>query len=412
MKFKQHQISTYILYDTAVENIFLSEYMPKAPEHCVKAYLLGQMYAQMGQPADDDQLARSLGITASMLSDCWRYWEDEGVIRRTMENGETRIEFLRLKEFAFGMAPSEETQAEEPALSLSSEAARELFRTIESITGAMLQSRELEEISSWVANLGMPPAVITACYEYCRKRGTVKFSYVKSVLTEWHKKGLTDEEALSDYLAEMDRHYDLYRRVFQAMGYHFNPTEEQKRLMDSWTEDMGFSTEKILEACAKTAGLSNPNIKYVDSVLRGWYAESKEPPKPAAARGDLIKLVQDSYEKDREENAVRTRERLAEIQSRIPRMESILNELKSSSYNLSMAIVSGGGPAKADSLREKIRSLNEEKTGLLLAAGYDKNATDKIYTCPICKDTGILDDGSRCSCFAQKLELAEKGLLK
>ena len=33
-----------------------------------------------------------------------------------------------------------------------------------------------------------------------------------------------------------------------------------------------------------------------------------------------------------------------------------------------------------------------------------ENATDKIYSCAKCKDTGVLEDGSPCTCYAEKLE--------
>ncbi|MCF0151227.1 MAG: DnaD domain protein [Firmicutes bacterium] len=411
MEFQQHKIATYILYDTRIENIFLSAYMLKAPEHCLKAYLLGQMYAQLGQPCDDGAMARTLGITPSMLSDCWRYWEEEGLIVRRMENGTGCIEFLSLREQAFGNAPAQkEPQPEAPLL--TDRAAKELYGKIEAITGTVLQAREVEEISSWVLNLGMPPQIITACYEYCKKRGKLSFRYVGSVLRDWHSKGLTDEESLSEYLADMDRHYDLYRRVFRAMGFQNNPTEEQKRIMDSWTETMGFSIDRILEACSRSAGISNPNIKYVDAVLHGWYEEEHKTAEKAAPATDLVRLVQDSYEKDRRSNEERSRQLHLEINSRLPRVAAILDELRKASFDLSMTLISGKSPSQADALRAKIKVLNNERAALLEAAGYDKNATDHIYTCRKCKDTGLLDDGSRCSCFYEKLKLAENGLLK
>ena len=45
-----------------------------------------------------------------------------------------------------------------------------------------------------------------------------------------------------------------------------------------------------------------------------------------------------------------------------------------------------------------------EKKELLTKAGYSENATDPIYTCPKCKDTGVLEDGSTCSCYGEILE--------
>ena len=55
--------------------------------------------------------------------------------------------------------------------------------------------------------------------------------------------------------------------------------------------------------------------------------------------------------------------------------------------------------------RAKIESLRKERDGLLTRAGYPLNALDTIYTCSKCKDTGQLEDGSRCSCYKDKMRL-------
>ena len=40
-----------------------------------------------------------------------------------------------------------------------------------------------------------------------------------------------------------------------------------------WFDKMGFSVDAILDACSKTAGISNPNINYINKVLTNWYEE-------------------------------------------------------------------------------------------------------------------------------------------
>ena len=43
MDFKKQNIQNYFLYDTKVDNLFISEYMPGAPANAVKVYLLASM---------------------------------------------------------------------------------------------------------------------------------------------------------------------------------------------------------------------------------------------------------------------------------------------------------------------------------------------------------------------------------
>ena len=52
--------------------------------------------------------------------------------------------------------------------------------------------------------------------------------------------------------------------------------------------------------------------------------------------------------------------------------------------------------------------LSARKASLLAANGYEENALEAVYDCPKCRDTGVLEDGSRCSCFAEKAEMLLK----
>ena len=57
MSVKKQNVQNYYLYDTEVENLFISEYMPSAPENAVKLYLLALMPAQQGLALFDAQAA-------------------------------------------------------------------------------------------------------------------------------------------------------------------------------------------------------------------------------------------------------------------------------------------------------------------------------------------------------------------
>ena len=46
-------------------------------------------------------------------------------------------------------------------------------------------------------------------------------------------------------------------------------------------------------------------------------------------------------------------------------------------------------------------SLSTEKAFLLTDNGFELDYMDIKYTCPHCKDTGILETGERCQCFGE-----------
>lgn len=57
MDYRKQNIDNYFLYDTPVENIFISEYAKSAPGDYVKVYLLALMYAGLGRDFGDDRIA-------------------------------------------------------------------------------------------------------------------------------------------------------------------------------------------------------------------------------------------------------------------------------------------------------------------------------------------------------------------
>ena len=60
MNFYREKTDLY-LKDTAVENLFISEYMVTADGDYVKLYLLAKMYAGSGEDCSNAGLARELG---------------------------------------------------------------------------------------------------------------------------------------------------------------------------------------------------------------------------------------------------------------------------------------------------------------------------------------------------------------
>ena len=59
-------------------------------------------------------------------------------------------------------------------------------------------------------------------------------------------------------------------------------------------------------------------------------------------------------------------------------------------------------------LKNRFDALMNEKSYLLTDNNFKIDYMEIQYTCPLCKDLGILDSGARCSCFARKLSRSGK----
>ena len=410
MSVNKQKVQNYYLYDTEIEDLFISEYMPSAPENAVKVYLLALMYAKNDMPLDTPAIAKKLRIEARQVDAAWEYWHKTGIVRRIIRDpkrpAEYDIELLNIREMMFGRRPEPAQAAVSEPFALDDEAFAKLLRDIESTTGRLLEAREPEEVASWIAEYGMDPDVILMGYRYCTQRGkSNRCRYVAAILKDWRAKGLVSVEQVEDSLAAADRHYEYYRAVMKELGFHRSATEPEKRIIDSWFDKMGCSLDDVMDACRRTTGISNPNINYVNSVLAARFNEKKAQADSRPSAEDVFAKVNALYEQIRRENEEKTARNRAEVFAKIPRMKSLTEELRSGGMAVSRAMLRGGsGSAAVAKEKAKLEALNKEKARLLAAAGFAPGAMDTVYSCRICKDTGVLDDGSRCPCFREKAE--------
>jgi DnaD/phage-associated family protein len=421
MNFKRERIKEFYLRDTQVENVFIAEYMVDAEGDFIKVYLTALMYADTDEMSNS-LIARHLSMTEEDVLRAWNYWEEKGVIRKQYTDPHDRfhytVEFLNLKERLYGpshdsaVVQDNESKIGELGPEMDDEVFRDIITHIEDITGRLIEGREPEAVVAWLYEDGLEPELITFAYRYCsEKRGQNRFSYISAVIREWKNKGIRTMADAEKYLDDTDMRRNQYKRIMQALGFYRNPTEAEQTMMNRWFDEMGFGMDKVLEACSRTTGISNPNLNYLNGILNNWYTGTgNSTAKPAAVKKtgtkNAVALVNKLYEDIRRKNETIRDERKKAVYSSIPEMEAIESELRRVSMDLSRAAFSKGtkGGISADALKNRIKDLEAEKAYLLTENGFPPDYLELQYECKKCSDTGILDNGERCSCFSEKLK--------
>lgn len=279
MDFKREQIKDYYLLDTEVENVFINEYMTSAPGDYVKVYLFALMYAGLEQEMSNETVAKQLGLTEEDVLKAWSYWESKGVVRKNRANPNDKfnyqVEFVNLKERLYGKSQKKKVPEVEETTKhiMADNDVQSMYNSIERIIGKVISGAEMMEILSWVNDFHASPEIIVYAYSYCKAKNKQNIRYVAAVVKNWVSQGLADTAAVEAYLADTDQKHYLYKRVCKALGFARNATEKEEKIMNSWFDDMGYTLEKVLEACSKTSGISNPNINYVNTILVNWHKE-------------------------------------------------------------------------------------------------------------------------------------------
>ncbi|MDR1572154.1 MAG: DnaD domain protein [Clostridiales Family XIII bacterium] len=422
MNFNRERTTEYYLRDTHVENIFINEMMVDAPGEHVKVYLFALMYAELGVFMSNGEIARYLGMDIEDVLKAWTYWEGRGVVRKRHGDASDRlrydVEFLDLKSLAYGMRKGLKAGKGGRGAGLpdrlkgllADEAVQALFREVEGIAGSPLTPEDMRDIASWTAELGADPHVISFAFRHAAGkpaygRGARRTGYVGRIVRSWTEKGLRTVDEVVAHLEECDQRHGMYKRVMKALGMSRGATEEERRLIDGWFDGLGMGIGTVLDACKKTAGISNPNIKYVDTVLSSWAKESEGGAIGGKGSGKRqLSRVFRRYDELRDRHEREAEERLAEVYGRAPGVRAIDEAIRQRGRDISKAMLSGaaGGVAR---LREELALLQAERAALMGENGFAPGYTDLSHTCGECRDTGVRDDGARCACF--ELRLAE-----
>ena len=94
-------------------------------------------------------------------------------------------------------------------------------------------------------------------------------------------------------------------------------------------------------------------------------------------------------------------ERIENAYRRIPRLAEIDQEISSLSLKKARALL-GVEPSESFDLVSAIQDLSDERRHLLAAFGYPEDYLTLHYDCPLCRDTGYVDN-QKCVCFKKAI---------
>lgn len=252
----------FTMFDiTPLENLFIDEYMLRAPGDFVKVYIyaLRQCYHP---PHDNDyeRMAGALCMEPDDVKNAFAYWERQGLVRRVSDNPPS-YRFFNLK------ANLMNQQTQDDGLYRY----RKFNDRVQSMfpSGRLLHERDTKYLYDWIEVYKLPEEVVLILVEYLlKKRGPhVRFAGCDNIARDWADKGINTVEAARERVHFESDLFILTRRVLRRLGIRSEPSPDQEKLYASWTA-MGFDNAAILECCKQTATARVPNMGYLDSIIR------------------------------------------------------------------------------------------------------------------------------------------------
>lgn len=259
---------SFSMFDvTPVENLFIEEYMLRAPGDYVKVYIYGlRLCYHPVEGASVTTIASALGLEEKTVLDAFAYWERQHVLRRTGDNPPV-YSYNNLKAL---MVSGQQREDDIPEMDRSfNTALQELFGT------RLLQSQDYARVYSWMEDMGFKPEVVLMLVRHCiansGKGQSVTFAAMEKEAVRWAKKGATTLTAAEEHLRTLSASYEGALKVVRQFGLRRAPTVDEERMYAKWSGEWGFSLDAIMYACRETTKISNPNFNYLDKVLENRY---------------------------------------------------------------------------------------------------------------------------------------------
>ena len=308
---------------TSVPHSFIDRYMVSANGEFVKTYLLLLRLSESGD-LSVSELADRLQQTDGDVRRALKYWAGQGLLRLTEKGGELEsvsVMFPAADETAApasrrtetapspdktpaaaetpapakSSAPADPAAAEEkpaPARTFTAEQLKalkekqdfdQLLFALEHYLGRTLSNRDVDLMAYLYDTLGFPGEVLEYLAEYCverweredKKKDYRLMRYMETVALNWHSKGAVTLELARQQASRFAQESASYAAVAKALGLVGRQlTDNECRLVSSWTADLKMPQELILEACDRTIRRKNtPDLRYTEGILKSWQAE-------------------------------------------------------------------------------------------------------------------------------------------
>ncbi|MCH1984431.1 DnaD domain protein [Ruminococcus sp. OA3] len=280
---------------TIVSNHFLDLYMPKANGEFVKIYLyLLRMISSADCSLTLSSIADTFDCTENDVERALRYWDKKDVLRLTIgtanqitgltllpfsEQTDSGISAVSEKETASPVYSQPETEPAPAAYSLTPDRVKELKKNeevmqllfiAEQYLGKTLSPTETTRILYFYEELHFSADLIEYLIEYCVSKGSKSIRYMEKVALAWAQSGITTVKMAKQETNTFSKHYFSVMKAFGITGR--NPVESEIQMIDRWMKDYSFTTDIILEACARTINQTGkPSFQYADGILGAWH---------------------------------------------------------------------------------------------------------------------------------------------
>lgn len=238
---------------------------------CVKVYIYMLFLCKHNKKVTSDELAKTLNLTLEEVKSALTNLDNLEVIHWV----EDKIQLVDLKDV--------ETKRVYRLKAVSTpEEAHENFEknksrnnTLSAINSKFFQGLMAPNwyltIDNWFSIYKFDEDVMYTLFKYCHDNNTFHKSYIEAVATNWHRRGIQNFFDLEKYFENMSQVRGIKGTIIKKLRLRRALTEYESDYVEKWVIDFKYGFDVIEIALKKTVGKTNPDFKYLNTILTKWH---------------------------------------------------------------------------------------------------------------------------------------------
>ncbi len=249
---------------TEIDNIFICDYLPSAPEMCVKVYLYGLYLCSSGENTDNNltAFAKHLEMSEDDVETAFYYWQEQGLVQ-VLSTRPIEIRYIPLKNI-FNNTKLYKTDKYETF----NRTAQELFAGKREIT-----KNEYAEYYDFLERYHMEQEALIMIMKYCidSKKATIGWNYILTVAKNWANEGILTASQTEERLCSFEEKEAEIGQVLKALSLYRNSFLEERTMYKKWTDEWDFTLNVIIYVAKNLKKTSKASFEKIDALLGKYY---------------------------------------------------------------------------------------------------------------------------------------------
>lgn len=282
----------------AVPNCLTDQFLSSVSGYYIKVFLYFLRHSESSVD-DFQQVAEATGGSVQDVKEAVGYWKANGMLTENSFAKESQDYKKPVQKRSnvtiISDRPPTVSSSEIAKIIAENKQVRFLCEQVEALFGKPLSPAEQRGVITMADWLNLPPDVILMICDYCVSAGHKNIRYIERTAANWVDLGITTHEQAEKKINELQQSHSWQQQVSRCFGIGDRSlSENEKKYIELWFRDYGFSLEMVQLAYEKTVDtIGKLNFKYIDKILKGWYEDKitntedakKEHARPQAKEG-------------------------------------------------------------------------------------------------------------------------------